>query len=280
VGETREPHLDVAQTLYGERGVAGVSAARNPDESRSPQYDRDPVHFGSREGLFEGADRTAHARNRAIQQAIYDDMLAAGRDNDPRSLWRCSCGRLRSTSQQGPSETGLGEDHGDFGQAPDLWLNEMCRSRPRAPEDPVRSSTNGSRARFLLRSPGNDRGVGPDRGAHVRDRARLEDDPTESRSHVPDRAFVENLVDMVDGRALRTAERRVCGDRIGVPAPLTDDKLRKWAGDRRRAAPRIVRRGLPYAVAGLRSRPGHGDLTLLRPTCARSRRARVSRRAG
>jgi hypothetical protein len=104
----------------------------------------------------------------------------------------------------------------DLGQAPELRLNQMVMSAPPAAQK-AGAVLYEQLVVMLPPSLARERIVALAQiSVHMcADRARLEDDPEESRTHVPGGVFVENLVDMVTGALfapLSATVQRALGD--------------------------------------------------------------------
>jgi AcrR family transcriptional regulator len=198
--QTREHLLDVAETLFGERGVAGVSLREIRLASGARNTAAVQFHFGSREGLLKALTDRHMPGIAAIQRALYDDVIESGREADARSLVEVLVRPAAEYLTRGPSERAWVKIMADLGQAPELRLNQMVMIAPPAAQ---KAGTVLYEQLVVLLPPplARERIVALAQiSVHMcADRARLEDDPEESRTHVPGDVFVENLVDMVSG---------------------------------------------------------------------------------
>jgi AcrR family transcriptional regulator len=198
--KTRDHLLDVAESLFGERGVAGVSLREIRLAAGARNTAAVQFHFGSREGLFGALTERHMPGIAAIQQGLYDEMVAQGRDTDPRSLVEVLVRPAAEYLTRGPSERAWVKIMADLGQAPDLQLKQMVAVAPPA----AQKAGTVLYGQLILQMPAElarERIVALAQVAvHMcADRARLEDAPGDSRRHVDGPVFVENLVDMVTG---------------------------------------------------------------------------------
>ena len=216
---TREHLLDVAETLFGERGVAGVSLREIRLASGARNTAAVQFHFGSREGLLKALTERHMPGIAALQRALYDDVIESGRDADARSLVEVLVRPAAEYLTRGPSERAWVKIMADLGQAPDLRLNQMVMIAPPAAQKAgavlyeqlvVRIPPSLARERIVALAQ---------IAVHMcADRARLEDNPKGSRAHVAGDLFVENLVDMVTGALfapLSPPAQRPTGDQTG-----------------------------------------------------------------
>jgi AcrR family transcriptional regulator len=196
--KTREHLLDTAERLFAARGIAGVSLREVRLEAGARNTAAMQFHFGDREGLFVALTERHMPRIAEMQQALYDDALAHGRDREPRGLVEILVRPTADYLTLGSSERAWVQIMGDLASQPDLHLKEIISVTPEA----------GLRAGALLH--GQLTATLPDRLARERiiilaqasvhltaDHARLLDDPATSRRHSGTDDFVTNLVDML-----------------------------------------------------------------------------------
>ncbi len=206
----------MAETLFGERGVAGVSLREIRLASGARNTAAVQFHFGSREGLLKALTERHMPGIAALQRTLYDDAIESGRDADARSLVEVLVRPAAEYLTRGPSERAWVKIMADLGQAPELRLNQMVASAPPAAQKAgavlyeqlvVSIPPSLARERIVALAQIS---------VHMcADRARLEDSPQESRTHVPGDVFVENLVDMVTGALfapLSAPAKRSLGD--------------------------------------------------------------------
>jgi AcrR family transcriptional regulator len=197
---TREHLLDVAETLFGERGVAGVSLREIRLASGARNTAAVQFHFGSREGLLKALTERHMPGVAALQRALYDEVIASGHEGDARSLVEVLVRPAAEYLTRGPSERAWVKIMADLGQAPELRLNQMVMIAPPAAQK-AGAVLYEQLVRLIPPPLARERIVALAQiSVHMcADRARLEDDPEESRRHVAGDVFVENLVDMVTG---------------------------------------------------------------------------------
>jgi AcrR family transcriptional regulator len=214
--KTREHLLDVAETLFGERGVNGVSLREIRLASGARNTAAVQFHFGSREGLLKALTERHMPGIAALQLALYDDVIETGREDDARSLVEVLVRPAAEYLTRGPSERAWVKIMADLGQAPELRLNQMVASAPPAAQKAGRVLYE-QLVVLLPPALARERIVALAQiSVHMcADRARLEDSPQDSRTHVPGDVFVENLVDMVTGALfapLSAPAKRALGD--------------------------------------------------------------------
>jgi AcrR family transcriptional regulator len=83
---TREQLLDVAEQLYGRDGVDRVSLREIRLAAGQRNKSAMQFHFGDRDGLLRALADRHLPRQAAIQNGLYDAMVAEHRQDDPRSL--------------------------------------------------------------------------------------------------------------------------------------------------------------------------------------------------
>jgi AcrR family transcriptional regulator len=197
--QTRNQLLDVAEQMFGERGVNGVSLREIRLASGARNTAAIQFHFGDREGLVHALTARHMPRIAILQQELYDAMVRDGRTDDSRSLVEVLVRPSADYLRQGPSQRAWVKIMGDLGAEPELEANEMALL---APEPALRvSRTLYDRLTAIVPSD-----VALERmvvlaqfAVHLcADRARLED-AGERRPHASSDLFVENLVDMVTG---------------------------------------------------------------------------------
>jgi AcrR family transcriptional regulator len=118
--QTREHLLDVAETLFGERGVAGVSLREIRLASGARNTAAVQFHFGSREGLLKALTERHMPGIAGIQRALYDEVIESGREADARSLVEVLVRPAAEYLTRGPSERAWVKIMADLGQAPEL----------------------------------------------------------------------------------------------------------------------------------------------------------------
>jgi AcrR family transcriptional regulator len=196
---TREHLLDVAERLFGDRGLAGVSLREIRIEAGARNTAAVQFHFGNRDGLLVALTERHLPRIAAIQDRLYERMIEEGRGDDPRSLTEVLVRPSADYLLLGSSERAWIKIMGDLASAPDLLIHELVSA---APETAVRVGS----VLFELLSDRMPTDIATERvfslaqsTTHMcANRARLIDDP-EARPAISDALFAENLVDMAHG---------------------------------------------------------------------------------
>jgi AcrR family transcriptional regulator len=197
---TRERLLDVAEQLFGERGIDAVSLREIRLAAGARNAAAVQFHFENRAGLLQALIERHMPEITAIQRKLFETTLAAGRENDSRSLVEVLVRPAAIYLLRGSSERAWVKIMSDLLQRPDLHVTQMVSVAPEI-------ATKVGTALYLQLTQ-----VMPDAIAQERivtlaqtslhlcaDRSRVEDDETGTRVHLPGPMFVENLVDMVWG---------------------------------------------------------------------------------
>jgi AcrR family transcriptional regulator len=195
--KTREHLLDVAEELFGARGVESVSLSEIRVASGARNTAAIQFHFGNREGLLEALKERHMAVIAALQHALYAETVATGRADDVRSLVEVLVRPVADYLTRGPSERSWVKIMAELGQLPELRLGEMTLAAPAAAQE-----AGGLLYQLLTREMSSE--LATERlvalaliAVHLcANRARIADDPERSRAHVPDDVFIDNLVDM------------------------------------------------------------------------------------
>jgi AcrR family transcriptional regulator len=197
---TREHLLDVAEQLFGERGVANVSLREIQIAAEVRNTAAIHFHFGDRDGLLDALAHRHIARIGARQQELWDKVVADDATSDTRRLVEILVRPCAEYITLGPSERAWVKIMAELAAAPDVRLNEMAELAP----------SRGVEAGQLLHSQMMH--VVNDKIARERiylcarlavggsaDRARLTDDAAVGMKALPEEVFVENLIDMICG---------------------------------------------------------------------------------
>ena len=128
--QTRNHLLDVAEQLFGARGVNGVSLREIRIESGARNTAAIQFHFKDRSGLIQALFNRHMPRLATKQQELYDAMIAEGRENDPRSLVEVLVRPSADYLREGPSERAWVKIISDLGAEPDLEASEMAFLAP------------------------------------------------------------------------------------------------------------------------------------------------------
>src|SRR3954462_6587369 len=102
--KTREHLLDVAERLFAERGIAGVSLREIRIAAGARNTAAMQFHFGDRDGLVDALMARHMPRITALQQRMYDLMVAEDRAADRRSLVEVLVRPSADYLSWGPSE--------------------------------------------------------------------------------------------------------------------------------------------------------------------------------
>jgi len=196
--KTREHLLDVAETLFAARGVDAVSLREIRIAAGARNTAAVQFHFGSRDGLIDALIERHMGEIAALQQALYDEVVTSGREHDARSLVEVLVRPAAEYLTRGPSERAWVKIMGDLGQLPDLHLDEMAVVAPPAAQK-VGAVLYEQLTKIVRPDLAVERIVALAQiSVHMSaNRARLRDNPEESRAAVADDVFVDNLVDMV-----------------------------------------------------------------------------------
>jgi AcrR family transcriptional regulator len=196
--KTREHLLDVAERLFAERGVAGVSLREVRLAAGARNTAAMQFHFGDRAGLFRALTKRHMPRIAEIQLALYEQAVAQGADDDPRCLVEVLVRPTADYLTMGPSERAWVQIMGDLASQPALHLKQMTSNTPdagvQAGAQLQRQLTRTlpdavARERIIILAQAS---------VHLTaDHARLLDDPATSRRHTTTDEFVTNLVDML-----------------------------------------------------------------------------------
>src|SRR6478609_4133464 len=127
--QTRNHLLDVAEQMFGERGVNGVSLREIRLASGARNTAAIQFHFGDRDGLVHALTSRHMPRIAELQQELYEVMVREGRD-DSRSLVEVLVRPSADYLRLGSSERAWVKIMGDLGAEPALEPNEMALLAP------------------------------------------------------------------------------------------------------------------------------------------------------
>ena len=201
--ETRRHLLDVAEQLYGRRGVAAVSLREIRVAAGARNTAAMQFHFRDRDGLIDALIARHMPRIGAIQAQLYERAAATNSLRDARTLVEVLVRPSAQYLTLGESERSWVKIMADLASLPDLHLKDMAFVTPE-------TGTRAGAALFdILRT------AVPPRIARERlimvaqlsvhasaDYARLVDGEDDARQHLKSEAFIENLVDLMTGAAL------------------------------------------------------------------------------
>jgi AcrR family transcriptional regulator len=127
---TREALLDAAERLWGARGIDGVSLreiriAAGQRNSSALQF-----HFGDRDGLRRALAQRHMPRLAAIQEDLYDRVLADGREDDLAALVETMVRPLMEYLRRGPSERAWTRIAAEEMSRPQLLHRQLAAGAP------------------------------------------------------------------------------------------------------------------------------------------------------
>jgi AcrR family transcriptional regulator len=192
--------LDVAEQLFGERGVDAVSLREIRLAAGARNAAAVQFHFENRAGLMQALiDRHMPAIT-AIQRELFEATIADGQGDDARSLVAVLVRPAAVYLLRGPSERAWVKIMSDLLQRPDLHVREMVSSAPEIATKVGTALYEQLAERMPPEIAGERIVTLAQTSLHLcADRSRVEDDPSGMRAHLPGQLFVENLVDMVCG---------------------------------------------------------------------------------
>lgn len=200
---TRERLLDVAEQLFGERGIDAVSLREIRLAAGARNAAAVQFHFENRSGLLHALIERHMPEIAALQQGLFDALIATGRENDVRSLVEVLVRPAAVYLVRGPSERAWVKIMSNLLQRPDLQVSQMVSSAPEIATK-VGTALYNQLAERMPEAIAAERLVTlAQTSLHLcADRSRVQDNETGARVHLPDAMFVENLVDMVCGALL------------------------------------------------------------------------------
>jgi AcrR family transcriptional regulator len=197
---TRERLLDVAEQLFGERGIDAVSLREIRLAAGARNAAAVQFHFENRTGLLQALTERHMPGIAGIQRDLYERLLEDNRENDARSLIEVLVRPAAVYLLRGPSERAWVKMMSDLMQRPDLRITQMVSEAPEIAQ-------KVGAALYLQLCESMSPAIAQQRIVTLvqmslylcADRARVEDDHRATRMHLEGPVFVENLVDMVYG---------------------------------------------------------------------------------
>jgi AcrR family transcriptional regulator len=210
---TRANLLDTAELLWGTRGVRAVSLREIRLASGARNSAAIQFHFGDREGLIDALIERHMPRIAEIQERIYDQMIADGREHDERSLVEVLVRPSAEYMARGPSERSWVKIISDLLSEPDLEMSHLVQVAP----EPAMKATRIIHRKLteqMRPAVANARLVVLAQGTvHVcADRARRVDNAPVTTTYVGAETFIDVLVDMMHGALFAPAS-------VGVRTP-------------------------------------------------------------
>jgi AcrR family transcriptional regulator len=204
---TREHLLDVAEQLFGERGVDNVSIREIQVAAGTRNTAAVHFHFGDRDGLLDALMHRHLTRIGARQQELWDKLVADGETDDDRKLVDLLVRPVAEYMELGPSERAWVKIMADLGSDPDVRLPMMVAGLAPAASIEAGRALHVRIARKVPSKIATERMFIVTRMAVnvCADRGRAVDEPNSKSSRLPSEVFIENLVDMIQGALLAPA---------------------------------------------------------------------------
>lgn len=198
--QTKKLLLDTAERLFSEHGFDAVSLREIRLAAGARNTAAMQFHFGDRDGLVDALIERHMPRIAAIQQDLYDRMVADRREHDLRSQVEVLVRPSAEYLTLGFSERAWVKIMADLSSAPDLYARDMRALAPKPALD-ISILLFGELEQRMPRDVAAERMVLLAQNAVqiCAARARIEERQDVARPHLAMSVFVENLVDMVQG---------------------------------------------------------------------------------
>lgn len=200
---TRERLLDVAEQLYGERGVDAVSLREIRIAAGQRNASALQFHFGDREGLLRAiADR--HLPRLAVEQGrLYARTKAEGRERDPRSLVEVMTRPTAEYVGHGPSARAWLKISAELAARPERRFDDFITHAPSEVVEAGSTLIELMAAHMPARLAVERLLAVSQAVMHIcADRARVEDAAATGRRPLPLDEWVENVIDMAYGAVM------------------------------------------------------------------------------
>jgi AcrR family transcriptional regulator len=205
--DTREHILDVAEQLFGERGIANVSLREIRIAAGARNTTAVQFHFGDRDGLLEALAQRHVPRIGARQQELWYFVESDRAQNNARRLVEVLVRPGAEYLVLGPSERAWTKIMSELVAVPDMPLAEISSIAPGAGIDAGRLLLVEMTKTMSIRIARERLFVAAHMLVHLyADRARVAEDDTMKRKHVGDGTFIENLIDMIYGALFAPAD--------------------------------------------------------------------------
>lgn len=211
---TRQALLDAAERLWGERGLDGASLreiriAAGQRNSSALQF-----HFGDKAGLRRALAERHMPRVAAIQEDLYDALIAEGHEHDLTALVETMVRPWAEYLRRGPSERAWIRIAAQELSRPELLYSDIAAKVPAV----TRHVGTAVHTRLAQRMPpevARERMLSVAVAVHhlCADRARHEDAPpgTVVRDALPYERWLDNLLDMAVAAMTAPARGPVAG---------------------------------------------------------------------
>jgi AcrR family transcriptional regulator len=198
--ETREHLLDVAEHLYGERGIDNVSLRQIRITSGARNTAAVQFHFGDRDGLVAALAQRHVPRIGARQDELWKQVENDNAQDDGRRLVEVLVRPGAEYLMLGASERAWMKIMAELVAAPDMPLAEISDIAPAASVGAGRALLEHMMKLMPPRIARERLFVATHMLVHLyADRARVTADEKARRRHVGAEVFIENLIDMTHG---------------------------------------------------------------------------------
>jgi len=198
--DTREHILDVAEQLFGERGVANVSLREIRIAAGARNTTAVQFHFGDRDGLLEALAQRHVPRIGARQDELWHAVVQDRAEHRARRLVEVLVRPGAEYLALGPSERAWTKIMSELVAVPDFPLAEISEIAPGPSLDAGRLLLLQMMAKMSPRIARERLFVAAHMLVHLyADRARVAEDDSMKRRHVGASTFIDNLIDMTYG---------------------------------------------------------------------------------
>ncbi|MCX7621227.1 MAG: TetR family transcriptional regulator [Acidimicrobiales bacterium] len=200
---TREHLLDVAERLFGERGVDAVSLREIRIAAGQRNASALQFHFGDRDGLLRALADRHLPRLAETQLRLLEQTKAEGRERDPLSLVEVLIRPTAEYVAAGPSARAWLKIAAELAARPERRFDEFANGAPRQVIEAGGRLVELMAERMPLRLAVERLLAVSQAMLHISaDRARFEDAAQTGRTGLPFDAWVENVVNMAYGAVM------------------------------------------------------------------------------